>query len=237
MQVIPAVDVLDGSVVRLRQGRFDDVTTYASDPVAVARSWADEGADLVHIVDLNGARNGDPDRELWMRLSAAGVRFQIGGGIRTAAVAADALDGGAERVVLGTAAVWDPDIPGALVEKYGSGRVVAALDVRDGRATGSGWEERGRPVAEVCRVLVDLGVEWILATGIERDGMMTGPDTELLARIRELAPSLQLIASGGVSDLADLLGLRDCGYEAVVIGRALYEGRFTLGDAILAGAG
>lgn len=237
MQVIPAVDVLDGSVVRLRQGRFDDVTTYGSDPVAVARSWVDEGADLVHVVDLDGARHGESDRSLWESLAGAGVPFQIGGGIRTVEAASAALEVGARRVVLGTAAVWNPDIAGDLVTRFGPERVVAAVDVRDGIATGSGWEGEGRSVADVCASLVSVGVEWILATGIDRDGMMSGPDTGLLEEIRSAAPSVKLIASGGVADLGDLAVLRDGGYEAAVVGRALYEGRFPLSEAIRVGAG
>ena len=237
MQVIPAVDVLDGAVVRLRQGRFDDVTTYGADPVGVAKSWVDEGATLVHVVDLNGARHGNPDRSLWTSLSAAGIPFQIGGGIRTVDIAADALEGGAERVVLGTAAVWNPEIPGELVERFGPERVVAAVDVRDGLATGSGWEEAGRPVNDVCGSLAEFGVEWILATGIDRDGMLSGPDTGLLDQIRAEVPALRLIASGGVAGLDDIVALRDAGYEAVVVGRALYESKLTLAEALRRTAG
>ncbi len=236
VQVIPAVDVLDGSVVRLRQGRFDDVTTYGFDPVAVARSWIEAGADLVHLVDLNGARHGESDRSLWESLAGAGVPFQIGGGIRTVETASAALGVGALRVVLGTAAVWSPDIAGDLVSRFGPERVVAAVDVRDGVATGSGWEGEGRSVVDVCGSLISVGVEWILGTGIDRDGMMSGPDMGLLEEIRLAAPSIKLIASGGVADLRDLDVLRDGGCEAVVVGRALYEGRFPLIEAIKVGA-
>jgi phosphoribosylformimino-5-aminoimidazole carboxamide ribotide isomerase len=231
MQVIPAVDVLNGSVVRLRQGRFDDVTTYGSDPVAVAASWVAEGADLVHVVDLSGARTGVPDRPLWASLVAAEVPFQIGGGLRTVEIASDALAAGAQRVVLGTAAVWNPEIAGVLVDRFGPERIVAAVDVRDDLATGSGWEDDGRPVVDVARSLAAVGVAWILATGIDRDGMMSGPDTGLLEQIRAAAAGVKLIASGGVGSLADLAELRGGGFEAVVIGKALYEGSFSLNDA------
>lgn len=237
MQVIPAVDVLDGSVVRLRQGRFDDVTVYGSDPVEVAASWVAEGAELVHVVDLSGARSGTPDRSLWESLADASVPFQIGGGIRSVGIGSDALAAGAGRVVLGTAAVWNPEIAGDLVATFGSERVVAAVDVRGGLALWSGWEGEGRPVAGVCRSLAEVGVEWILATGIERDGMMSGPDTVLLELVREAAPAVKLIASGGVGELADLVALRDGGYEAVVIGRALYEGSYSLDEAMIAASG
>jgi phosphoribosylformimino-5-aminoimidazole carboxamide ribotide isomerase len=232
MQVIPAVDVLDGKVVRLRQGRFDDVTTYGADPVAVAKSWVDEGATLVHVVDLNGARHGNSDRSLWTSLSTAGIPFQIGGGIRTVEIAVEALELGVQRVVLGTAAVWSPAVAGLLVDRFGSEVVVAAVDARDGLATGSGWEDEGLPVAQVSRSLAAVGITWILATGIDQDGMMAGPDTTLLREIRSIDKGFKLIASGGIGDLDDIARLRDEGYEAVVIGRALFEARFTLAAAI-----
>jgi phosphoribosylformimino-5-aminoimidazole carboxamide ribotide isomerase len=235
VQVIPAVDVLDGEVVRLRRGKFEDVTTYGSDPVAVAASWVAEGAELVHVVDLTGARKGVSDRSLWESLAGGGIPFQVGGGIRSVEIGTDALETGAQRVVLGTAAVWEPEIAGELVELFGSERVVAAVDARDDMAIGSGWEEEGRPIVDVCPSLAQAGVAWVLATGIERDGMMSGPDTSLLTRIRVAAPGMQLIASGGVGKLEDVIELRDSGYEAVVIGRALYERRFSLNDALRVG--
>lgn len=237
MQVIPAVDVLDGAVVRLRRGRFDDVTIYGSDPAAVAASWVAEGANLVHVVDLSGARTGVPDRSLWVSLAEVGVPFQIGGGIRTVETAAEALSSGAERVVLGTAAVWNPETAGALLDRYGPERIVAAVDVRDGLATGSGWQDDGRPVVDVVQSLAGVGVSWILATGINRDGMMSGPDTGLLEQIRAAVPDVKLIASGGVGSLDDLAGLRRGGYEAAVVGKALYEGNFSLSDAMEIAAG
>ncbi len=237
MQIIPAVDVLDGQVVRLRQGKFDDVTTYGTAPVAVAKSWVEEGATLVHVVDLNGARHGEPDLNLWSSLASAGIPYQIGGGIRTFDLGLRALQEGAQRVVLGTAAVWNPHVAGDLVQSFGPDRVVAAVDVRNGRATGSGWEGEGRPVADVCRDLAGAGVGWILATGIDRDGMMSGPDTDLLQEVRVAAPGVKLIASGGVANLDDITALGRAGYEAVVVGRALYEGGFSLNEAIDAAGG
>ena len=127
LQIIPAVDVLDGKVVRLMHGDYDRVTVYGEDPVAQALEWMRQGAELVHVVDLEGARSGAPDESLWRRLAEAGVAFQVGGGIRTAEIADRALDAGARRVVLGTAAVWDPDILGRILDPA---RVVAAVDVR-----------------------------------------------------------------------------------------------------------
>jgi phosphoribosylformimino-5-aminoimidazole carboxamide ribotide isomerase len=234
MEIIPAVDVLDGAVVRLRRGRFDGVTVYEEDPVEQARTWVDRGAALVHVVDLTGARSGVPDRTLWWRLGFAGVLFQVGGGLREPATALEALEAGARRVVMGSAAVWDPGVVGELVATAGAERVVAALDVRDGLAVGSGWEDAGRPAEEVVTEVAAVGVRWVLATGIARDGMMTGPDLDLLSRLRGAAPEVALIASGGVGSLDDVRAVRAAGFEAVIIGRALYEGRFTLEEALRA---
>lgn len=228
LEIIPAVDVLDGAVVRLTHGDFQHVTVYDDDPVRRARRWIDEGAALVHVVDLDGARSGEPDRKLWEELARAGVRFQVGGGIRTAATAEDALAAGAERVVLGTAAVWDPAVLGRISQRN---RVVAAVDVRAGRATGGGWLDEGRDLVDVLDDLAAEGVPRLLVTGIGRDGTMEGPEMELLDTV--LADSrFGVIASGGVGDLEDLRRVAAAGCEGVVVGRALYESRFTLPAAL-----
>lgn len=230
MEIIPAVDVLDGAVVRLLHGDFDQVTVYDDSPVARARRWVEEGASLVHVVDLDGARTGRPDRSLWRRMGEAGVPFQVGGGIRTSEVAMSALAAGAERVVLGTAAVWNPAILESIPDTE---RVVGAVDVRDGMATGSGWLDGGRPVAEVLDDLAARGIRRVLVTGIGRDGTLAGPDLEVLgAAVSD--GRFAVIASGGVGSLEDLETVRDAGCEAVIVGRALYEGRFTLGEALTA---
>lgn len=227
LQLIPAVDVLDGAVVRLTHGDFADVTVYDDDPVACARRWMDEGADLVHVVDLEGARSGTPSVVLWDQLATAGVRFQVGGGIRTAGLVESALAAGAARVVLGTAAVWEPELLGAVSDPT---RVVAAVDVRDGKATGSGWLDEGRRASDVLDDLAANGIGRLLVTGIGRDGTMEGPEIELLGSV--LADGrFRVIASGGVGRLEDLRRVETLGCEAVVIGRALYESRFSLREA------
>jgi phosphoribosylformimino-5-aminoimidazole carboxamide ribotide isomerase len=234
MEIIPAVDVLDGTVVRLARGDYRAVTRYEPDPVATAVRWSDEGARRVHVVDLQGARTGDPDRELWGALAAAGVAFQVGGGLRTVEAVETAIAAGAERAVVGTAAVWSPEVLSAMVDAVGSERIVVALDVRAGRATGSGWEDDGRDLDGVIARFAGAGVIRALVTGISHDGMMTGPDLDLLAVVRSLAPDLRLIGSGGVGSLQDLTALAGAGVEAAIVGRALYEGRFSLEDAIAA---
>lgn len=237
MYVIPAVDVLDGNVVRLRQGRYDQITVYADDPAAAVVSWVAQGARIVHVVDLDGARDGSGDRELWRRLGETKVPFQIGGGIRTVEDAESAIAAGAARVVLGTAAVWDPTAVVAVVQAVGPERVVAAIDVRNGRATGAGWLDGGRDLGQVLTDLVDSGVTRVLATGIARDGTMAGPDTDLLAEVARVAPTVALVASGGVGSLDDVGELAALEVEAVIVGRALYDGRFSYAEAREAAGG
>lgn len=231
LEVIPAVDLLGGQVVRLRQGDYDEVTLYGSDPVAACLRWHDQGAGRVHVVDLEGARRGLVDLRLWESLAAAGVRFQAGGGIRSVDTARQVLDCGADRVVMGTAAVWAGHTLSALGE-----RVVAAVDVRAGVATGSGWLDEGRQLPDVLDELAGAGVSRLLVTGISRDGMLSGPDLTLTATMVS-DRRFSVIASGGVSTLEDLDDLAAVGCEAAVVGRALYDGRFSLEEARIRMAG
>ncbi len=234
MQLIPAVDVLGGKVVRLVEGDYAQVTTYAADPVTQALDWAAQGATMIHVVDLDGARDGSYNDELWRRLAKAEVPFQIGGGIRTVAAAMHALDVGADRVVLGTAAVWHPEVVAEIVTAVGSGPVVAALDVRDDRATGAGWRDEGRDLEAVVTDVVAAGVERALVTGIGRDGTMQGPDLGVIGRVRTAGTGLAILGSGGVGSLAHLARLAESGVEAAIVGRALYERRFTVAEAVTA---
>jgi len=231
MYVIPAVDVLDGRVVRLRQGRYDDVTVFADDPAIMLRTWGDQGARIVHVVDLAGARDGAGDREMWAKLAETGVPFQIGGGIRTVETAAAAVAAGAARVVLGTAAVWDPDVVTEVVGTVGADHLLAAIDVRGGKATGAGWLDDGRDLADVLADLSAAGVTRALATGIATDGTLTGPDIALLEEVIDKAPELALIASGGVGSLADISAVAELAVEAIIVGRALYDGKFSFAAA------
>ena len=231
MYVIPAVDMLDGKVVRLRRGRYDQVTVYGEDPAQRLAEWGELGARIVHVVDLAGARDGAGDRDAWLRLGRTGVPFQIGGGIRTREMAEAAITAGAARVVLGTAAVWDPELAAEIVAAIGSERVVAAIDVRGGKATGAGWLDEGRDLESVLTDLTRAGVIRALATGIATDGTLDGPDLGLLERVLALAPEIALIASGGVGTLADIKTLAGLNVEAAIVGRALYDGRFSFADA------
>ena len=231
MQAIPAVDVLEGRAVRLLRGDYDAVTRYGDDPYAVMSRWRDEGADLVHVVDLGGAKTGCPDPALLKGLAATvDVPFQLGGGIRTPDGAAAAIAVGATRVVVGSILLGED--AAAFVSAFGPESMVAALDVRGGRARGSGWQGDGVPFEVALDRILALGIETLLVTGIETDGTMDGPDVPLLARVRDAAPSVRLIASGGVGSLDDLDTLVALEADAIVIGKALYEGRFSLGEAL-----
>lgn len=232
MDVIPAVDVLDRAVVRLLKGDYDQVTVYGDDVADAALDWNRRGAALVHVVDLHGARSGSPDESMWIELGSAGVAFQVGGGIRDVATAERAIAAGAARVVMGTAAVWDAGLLGSVVRTLGAERVVVALDVRNGRATGAGWQDEGRPLEAVVAEIAAAGAVRVLVTGIETDGTMAGPDLGVVADVRRAAPHLAVIGSGGVGTLDDLRGFAASGVEAVIVGRALYERRFTIEEAL-----
>jgi phosphoribosylformimino-5-aminoimidazole carboxamide ribotide isomerase len=231
-ELIPAIDVLGGNVVRLERGDYDAVTVYESDPVAVAEGFVAAGAPLVHVVDLEGARSGSPDASIRRRLGAAGIPFQIGGGLRTAAEAVAAIEDGAARVVAGTAAVWDPAELRRIVTAVGAAQLVAAVDVASGRARGAGWMDDGQPLEVVLDNLVTAGVTRVLATAIIRDGTMLGPDIDLLATVA--ASGLRVIASGGVGTLGDLQAIASAGAAGAIVGKAIYEGRFTVAEALAA---
>ena len=230
MQVIPAVDVLGGNAVRLAQGDYAKVTRYADDPIEMVRHWADAGAEVVHVVDLEGARSGVLNLELVERLGAIGIPIQFGGGIRTVESAEVAFGAGVSRIVVGSVLLGEGAAD--FVAELNADSIVAGVDVRSGRARGSGWKDDGVEAGEALQRVLELGLTTILATGIETDGMMVGPDLALLERFRAMAPSCRLIASGGVGTLSDFDALVALGADAVVVGRALYEHRFTFEEAV-----
>jgi phosphoribosylformimino-5-aminoimidazole carboxamide ribotide isomerase len=224
-------------VVRLRQGSFEDATSFSDDPVAVARMFAGQGARRLHVVDLDGARVGEPQqREIVVQLLAEvgdEVRIEVAGGLRQDAAVDAMLDAGAARVVLGTVAVRDPELITRVVRAHGSERIVVALDIRQGLAVGEGWRAgaAGRKPEDIVTDLVGVGVELFAVTAIERDGLLTGPDIDLLRRIVDIDRG-EVIASGGITSVADLLAVRDAGCTGAIVGRAIYEGRLDLRDAI-----
>lgn len=236
MELIPAIDLRDGKVVRLRQGDFDRESVHGLDPVAVAKRWEGEGASRLHLVDLDGARAGRPAQAALVEriVESVAIPCQVGGGIRTAEDARGMLALGADRVILGTALLADPDLAHELIEEHGHQRIVAAIDVRGGMAVGSAWQAEGEGVDAFAAIerLSSVGVEWFAVTSIERDGMLTGPDLDGLTALRDAFPAAQLIASGGITSLADLRALAAAGMAAAILGRSLYERRIDLKDAL-----
>lgn len=241
MELIPAIDLRGGRIVRLVAGDFTRETTYGDDPLRVARRWVGEGATRLHIVDLDGAREGRPvQADLVARVVAgAGVPCQVAGGLRDAAAVQAALAAGADRVVLGTALLRDPGLASRLVAGHGVERIVAGLDVRAGSVVGEAWRQgaAGRPALEVLGDLIAAGLRILAVTAIERDGLLGGPDLDLYRRFRSAAPEATLIASGGVTTIDDLHRLADAGCDGAILGRALYEGRLDLATALAATAG
>lgn len=232
---IPAIDILDGSAVRLRKGDYGEVTRYGDDPLDTARTWLSQGADLLHVVDLDGARrgaavNGDVIAKI---AGASEVPVQVGGGIRTVEDVDRLLDAGVDRVVIGTAAVTDPDLVDAVIDSHGADALVIALDARAGEVALDGWVSgSGVSATSLASTFGGVGVVRFLVTSIEVDGTMDGPDLRLLEDVAG-ASTARVIASGGVGSVADLelLARRMPELEGVIIGRALYEGAFTLTEA------
>lgn len=233
MTVFPALDLLGGRVVRLARGDFRRVTPYAQDPVEAARRWVQAGARWLHVVDLDGAREGAP-RHLAVvgALRALGVRVQFGGGLRTEEAVEHALSAGADRVVVGTRAVLEPGWLAGLCARWGD-RVVVALDVRDGKVAVRGWAELSslRPEEAAHRALA-CGAVRLLVTDVAADGMLAGPNLALYRSMVSLPAAV--VASGGVRNPADVRALREVGVDGVVVGRALYEGTLRLEDALRA---
>ncbi|HLT18327.1 MAG TPA: 1-(5-phosphoribosyl)-5-[(5-phosphoribosylamino)methylideneamino]imidazole-4-carboxamide isomerase [Thermomicrobiales bacterium] len=231
MLVIPAIDLRGGRCVRLYQGDYDRETVYDDDPLAVARRWEEAGARLIHVVDLDGARSGVASQREIIRAMAAGldVPLQVGGGVRTVEDAAELLDGGVARVIIGTAAVRDPQLVSALIARYGPERVIVGIDARGGLVATDGWRETSQTPAErLIDEMAARGVERIVYTDIERDGTLTAPNFEAVAAVAGRGPAV--IASGGVARRADLDRLAAIpGVEAAIVGQALYTGNLTLG--------
>ena len=234
MILYPAIDLMGGRVVRLRQGRFDDATLYPADPAEALARFAADGAEWAHVVDLDGARAGEPvQHALLARLTAgAKLKLQVGGGFRTRDQVARMLDSGVARVVVGSLAVRQPDLVRALVAGFGSERIALALDVRMvGDApvvAASGWtEESGLSLWQAAALYPEAS--HLLLTDVGRDGMLAGPNFALLDEAAHRLPSARVQASGGVASLDDLRRLRSAG---AIVGKALWEGRFTLAEAL-----
>ena len=238
MILYPAIDIRGGQAVRLLQGDYERETAYDADPVDAARRWAGEGAELLHVVDLDGAKAGEPGNlDAIGRIAAAvDCPIQVGGGLRDLDSVAAVLAAGAERVVIGTAALRDPEFLERALAGHGD-RVVVSVDARDGKVSLSGWTETSDvDVANAVADLSERGVARFLCTAIEVDGTMEGPALGELNRIAS-ATQAHVIASGGVGELSHLEALASDAapnVEGVIVGRALYERRFTVAEAIAA---
>ncbi|MGA1731501.1 MAG: 1-(5-phosphoribosyl)-5-[(5-phosphoribosylamino)methylideneamino]imidazole-4-carboxamide isomerase [Burkholderiaceae bacterium] len=230
MQLIPAIDLKDGQCVRLRQGDMDQSTVFSPDPIEVARHWLDQGAQRLHLVDLNGAFAGQPRNQAAIRgiLAAVGQQMsvQLGGGIRDLDTIEQYLDVGLDFAIIGTAAVKNPGFLRDACSAFG-GHIVVGLDARDGKVATDGWSKlTGHDVVDLAQKFEDYGVESIIYTDIGRDGMLSGINVEATLRLAQ-ASSVPVIASGGLSGLDDIRALhaiRDEGVEGVICGRAVYTG-------------
>lgn len=236
MIVIPAIDLKQGKCVRLLQGRMEDATVYNENPAEQAKAFEEKGAELIHVVDLDGAFEGRPMNldSIKAILGAVKIPIEVGGGIRTMETIELLLNAGVSRVILGTAAL---EVPGLLVlacKKY-PGRVVAGIDAKDGKVAVRGWGDVSNVTAlELAKKMEDAGVRAIIYTDISRDGMLTGHNFEATTALAK-AVSTPIIASGGVKDLEDiksLLAVQDLGIEGVITGKAIYQGTMVLEEAI-----
>lgn len=240
MIIYPAIDLRGGRVVRLTEGKFDQEKSYGDDPLAVAKDFAASGATWLHVVDLDGAK--DPAKRqtaLVQKLTReSGLRMQTGGGIRDESQIAALLEAGAQRVIVGSLAAKQPELVRGWLKKFGAEKIILSPDVRldaDGtpRVAAAGWQEStGVALDDFLNGFLAAGLIHILCTDISRDGKLTGPNSALYARLVKKFPALQIQASGGVSSLDDLRVLKTTGSAGAIVGRALYEKKFTLKEAL-----
>lgn len=237
MLIIPAIDLRQGKCVRLTQGRKDAATQYDLDPLAVAQSFEADGALMLHLVDLDGAfaDQGTVNRTAAKRIfQSINIPVQFGGGLRTIADVEELLIAGASRVVIGTLAAESPNTLATLVTRFGR-QIVVGIDARDGRVMTRGWEKEGQIEAvSLARHVAELGIERVVYTDIARDGMLSGPNLEQTCLIAR-ETGLKITASGGISSLDDITGLMNAGetgIDSAIVGKALYERRFTLKEAL-----
>ncbi len=244
MDVIPAIDLRGGKVVRLHQGDYARERIYGDDPAETARAFAAAGARWLHVVDLDGARTGVAHNAGAVQaiVHAVAIGVEFGGGLRSDEAIDRALAGGAARIVLGTAAVRDPALVARALERHGAEAVVVGLDARDGVLAVQGWTESGLVAAEsMFADMAAMGVRRFIYTDIARDGTLESPNfaqvEQIVARAAAMPSSPRLVASGGITELEHLRRLADCGVEAAIVGAALYEGRLDLAEAIRAASG
>jgi phosphoribosylformimino-5-aminoimidazole carboxamide ribotide isomerase len=240
MLIIPAIDLRNGRCVRLKQGRKDDVTHYDGDPVEVAKDFQAQGVEWLHVVDLDGAfaeRNSTNRQTLKAIVDAVNIPIEFGGGLRSLSDVEQVLQLGVARAVIGTLAVESPQILRELVASFGSDRIAVGIDAKGGQVVIRGWEKsEALNAIELARDVAAFGIKRIIYTDVARDGMLIGPNIEETCRIARES-GLKVTASGGVSSIDDikrLTQMAECGVDSVIVGRAIYERRFTVAEAILA---
>lgn len=236
MIIFPAIDIRDGKCVRLTEGRFDQETIFADQPVDMAVRWAAEGAQYLHLVDLDGALAGKPVNMVAIQaiIKAVNIPVQLGGGIRTLENIKECLEAGVTRVILGSVAVRQPELVAEACKLYGD-RIVVGIDARDGIAAVEGWGVAGGIKAEeLAQKMAKVGVKRIIYTDISRDGMLSGVNVIATAALAKAA-GIPVIASGGVKDMADMQAIKageSAGIEGVIVGKAIYMGSLQLGEAL-----
>lgn len=233
MEIIPAIDVIEGKCVRLTQGDYQRKTVYNEDPVEMAKQFEDAGLRRLHLVDLDGARTGKVHnlRILEQIAEATSLVIDFGGGIKTEETLTSVFNAGANLATVGSAAAKEPELFYSWVRKYGAGRFLLGADVKNEKLAVNGWfEETDIPVHDFIRDNLKQGVKNIFCTDISRDGLLKGPAIDLYKKILELNPQANLIASGGISSVKDLQSLKNNGCYGAIIGKALYEGKIKLAD-------
>ena len=235
MRIYPAIDINEGRTVQLAQGRFDKVTVFQGEPYEAAKKWEEAGACYIHVVDLDGARTGSSanNKAIKKIIDSVNTPVQVGGGIRNLKNAAEKIELGVSRVILGTAAIKNPDFVKAAVETFGDEKVAVSIDAKDGLVAISGWEEMSEISSlKLCFDMRHIGIKYIVYTDITKDGMMQGPNVlatqEIVSRT-----GMNIIASGGISSMDDLILLDEINVSGAIIGTALYEGKIDLKEAIL----
>ncbi len=235
MNIFPAIDLIDGKAVRLYKGDYDQKTVYSNTPVDVAKGFREAGAEYLHLVDLDGAKSGKAENLSLISqiIRESGLKVEVGGGIRTEETIRQYVDIGVLRVILGTVAVTDPDFLRDMVAKYGC-RIAVGVDIKDGMVATHGWlESSGVDCFDFMEELERIGVKTVICTDISKDGAMAGTNLDLYRRLTERF-SIDLVASGGVSSMADVKALREMNIYGAILGKALYVGGIDLGKAIAA---
>jgi len=233
MHILPAIDLYEGSAVRLERGDYARMKIYCNAPEKVAKYFRDEGADHIHIVDLEGARDGGtPNIDTVKKIARTfGAFSEIGGGVRSADVIETYLSAGISRVILGTAAATDPDFLRFAVKEYGP-RVAVGADIKNGEIAVKGWTEgSGIGVDEFFTLLDSIGTDTVICTDVSKDGMLAGTNLDLYRRLSDTY-KVKIIASGGVTSVSDILTLCEIGVDGAILGRAVYEGRLAVADAV-----